>query len=63
METKQILIRLRPETHDLMKAYYKQRNHRSFSSYIDELIVTDLSELKDEEERLETAQRNAGSIS
>jgi len=56
-----LLIRLRPETYQMLKAYCK-RNRRTMTSYIDELIVKDLKELHEEAERLEQAQRNAGSI-
>lgn len=61
MEMKQILIRLRPETHDLLKDYCKH-NRRSMASLVDEIVLRELKSQIDEANRLEVAQRNAGAI-
>lgn len=62
MDMKPLMIRLRPETHKMLKEYCKQ-NRLHMAAYIDNLIVRELSDMMDEAERLDEAQRNAGSIS
>lgn len=62
MEMKALLIRLRPETHKMLKGYCNQ-NRLFMGAFIDSLIVKELSDMMDEAERLDEAQRNAGSIS
>jgi len=61
METKPLLVRLRAETYDLLKQHCEE-NRRSMASYVDNLILDELRFIKNEEERLDAAQRSAGSI-
>ena len=61
METKPLYLLLRSETHDLLKDHCK-RNRTSMTSFVDNLVLNELRFIKNEEERLDAAQRSAGSI-
>ena len=64
METdlKNLFIRIRPETYDLI-AEYSRKNRRSMAAFVDETMLNELKRIRDEEDRIESATRNAGAIS
>lgn len=62
MKDKQTLIRFRPETKALLKEYCDE-NRFSMTSFVDRLVYNELKNMNDENDRLEAAQRNAGSVS
>lgn len=61
VDDKQTLIRFRPETKALLKEYC-DKNRRSMASFVDQLVYNELKQMADETDRLEAAQRHAGSI-
>lgn len=61
-EMKNLFIRIRPETYDLI-AEYSRKNRRSMAAFVDETMLNELKRIRDEEDRIESATRNAGAIS
>ena len=64
METdlKSLFIRIRPETYDLI-AEYSRKNRSSMAAFVDQTMLIELKRIRDEEDRIESATRNAGAIS
>jgi len=61
-DLKNLFIRIRPETYDLI-AEYSRKNRRSMAAFVDETMLTELKRIRDEEDRIDNATRNAGAIS
>ena len=64
METdlKSLFIRIRPETYDLI-AEYSRKNRSSMAAFVDQTMLNELKRIRDEEDRIDSATRNAGAIS
>jgi len=61
-EMKNLFIRIRPETYDLI-AEYSRKNRSSMAAFVDQTMLAELKRIRDEEDRIESATRNAGAIS
>jgi hypothetical protein len=61
-DLKNLFIRIRPETYDLI-AEYSRKNRSSMAAFVDQTMLNELKRIRDEEDRIESATRNAGAIS
>ena len=61
-DLKNLFIRIRPETYDLI-AEFSRKNRRSMAAFVDETMLNELKRIRDEEDRIDSATRNAGAIS
>jgi hypothetical protein len=61
-EMKNLFIRIRPETYELI-AEYSRKNRSSMAAFVDQTMLNELKRIRDEEDRIESATRNAGAIS
>ena len=61
-EMKNLFIRIRPETYELI-AEYSRKNRSSMAAFVDQTMLNELKRIRDEEDRIESATHNAGAIS